>query len=96
MASAVHSESPSLYKKMKASTSSAERSPWRPKNSRKGSTTASRRVRGARAAATGSRTSRVISRPGAMNSAVITNTCGHGRRSASTSARLPGTRPASL
>ena len=59
---------------MKASTVSAAATPLRPKNSRKGSTTAARRVRGVPADAGGSRDRTVMATPGSMNSAVIKKT----------------------
>jgi len=61
-------------------------------NSRNGSTTASRSVFGAAAAAAGSRTTRVIARPGSMKRAVTKNTDGHGIRSARISDSEPGMR----
>ncbi len=61
-------------------------------NSWNGSTTASRSVLGAAPVAAGSRTTSVITRPGSRNNAVITNTDGHGMRSARISASDPGTR----
>ena len=78
---------------MKASTSSAEDTPCRAKNSWKGSTTASRRVRGAASVTAGSRTISVMTMPGSMNSEVIMNTMSHGMRSARISDSDPGTRP---
>ena len=83
--------SPSLYKKMKQTTSSACDHPARLINSRNGSTMASANVCGG-TAATGSRTSSVITSPGSMNSAVTRNTDDHGTRSATISATEPGTR----
>ena len=61
-------------------------------NSRNGSTTASRSDFGAARVAAGSLTTSVIARPGSRKSAVMTNTDGHGMRSARISASEPGTR----
>ena len=60
---------PSLYSSMKASTASAVETPRRLKNSRNGSTTASRKVRGANASSLTSGISSVVAMPTTMNKA---------------------------
>src|SRR5260363_228815 len=70
--------SPSLYKQMKASTSSARRHPQRAINSRKGITTASPSVLGGAPARVGSLIKKVINMPGSRQAAVITKTADHG------------------
>ena len=77
---------------MKPNTSSSPDQPRRDRYSAKGAITASRRPVPVGSSESGSRTSRVMATPTAMNAPVIQNTLDQGRISARIRDREPGTR----